>query len=190
MASLALRGLLSSLPPLPLSTKKNPSPSPPPPLPSPLLPVRSIQSDASFLPRPINSVSLVQPSSAGEAGIVGICFPALAWANVLYAKGGNYNAQAVIPDDEPEESLLRRFKREVMKAGVIQECKRRRWFENTQEKKKRKVREAARKNRRWRYIPKVQKRDNENEPPENEQGEEVDNWELPEGEIPYCDKIR
>lgn len=148
MASLALRGLLSSLPPLPLSTKENP---PPPPLPSPLLPLRSMQSVASFLPRPINSAALVQPSSAREAGTVGICFPALAWANVLYAKGGNYNAQLVIPDDEPEESLLRRFKREVMKAGVLQEFKRRRWFENTQEKKKRKVREAARKNRRW-YV--------------------------------------
>ncbi|KAG6512914.1 30S ribosomal protein S21, chloroplastic-like isoform X1 [Zingiber officinale] len=188
MASLALRGLLSSLPPLPLSTKKNPSPHPP--LLSSLLPLRSIQSDAGFLPRPINSASLVRPSSAGEAAIVGICFPALAWANVLYAKGGNYNAQVVIPDDEPDESLLRRFKREVMKAGVLQECKRRRWFENTVEKKKRKVRDAARKNRKWRYIPKVQKRDNENEPSENEQGVEVDNWELPEGEIPYCDKIR
>ncbi|KAG6495887.1 hypothetical protein ZIOFF_043717 [Zingiber officinale] len=74
----------------------------------------------------------------GEAAIVGICFPALAWANVLYAKGGNYNAQVVIPDDKPDESLLRRFTREVMKAGVLQECKIRRWFENTVEKKKHK----------------------------------------------------
>ncbi|KAG6502614.1 hypothetical protein ZIOFF_034899 [Zingiber officinale] len=75
----------------------------------------------------------------------------LAWANVLYAKGGNYNAQVVIPDDKPDESLLVRFTREVMKAGVLQECKIRRWFENTVEKKKRKVQDAARKNRRW-YV--------------------------------------
>lgn len=39
-----------------------------------------------------------------------------------------------------------------MKAGVVQECKRRRWFENKHEKKKRKVREAARRNRK-RFAP-------------------------------------
>lgn len=51
-------------------------------------------------------------------------------------------------DNEPEEKLLGRFRREVMKAGVIQECKRRRYFENKQEEKKRKTREAAKRNRR------------------------------------------
>ncbi|KAG6524488.1 hypothetical protein ZIOFF_014399 [Zingiber officinale] len=135
--------------PLPLSTKKNPSPQPP--LLSSLLPLRSIQSDVGFIPRPINSVTFVRPSSVGEAAIIGICFPALSWANVLYAKGGNYNAQVVFPDDELDESLLWRFKREVIKAGVLQEYKRRRWFENTVEKKKRKVRDVACKNRRW-YV--------------------------------------
>ncbi|KAG6521314.1 hypothetical protein ZIOFF_018429 [Zingiber officinale] len=137
------------MPPLPLSTKKNPSPQPP--LLSSLLPLCSIQSDVGFLPCPINSATLVWPSSTGEAAIAGICFPALAWANVLYAKGGNYNAQVVIPDDKPDESLLRRFTREVMKARVLQECNIRRWFENTVEKKKRKFQDAARKNRRW-YV--------------------------------------
>ncbi|KAG6500104.1 hypothetical protein ZIOFF_039918 [Zingiber officinale] len=112
------------MPPLPLSTKKNPSPQPP--LLSSLLPLRSIQSNVGFLPRPINSAALVRPSSTGEAAIVRICFPALAWANVLYIKGGNYNAQVVIPDDKSDESLLRRFTREVMKARVLQECKIRR----------------------------------------------------------------
>ncbi|KAG6520801.1 hypothetical protein ZIOFF_017862 [Zingiber officinale] len=107
--------------------------------------------DVGFLPRPINSAAHVRPSSTGEAAIVGICFPALAWENVLYAKGGNYNAHVVIPDDKPDESLLWRFTREVMKAGVLQECKIRRWFENTVEKKKRKVQDVARKNRRW-YV--------------------------------------
>ncbi|KAG6532074.1 hypothetical protein ZIOFF_005912 [Zingiber officinale] len=70
-----------------------------------------------------------RPRSAlvdGRAAIVRICFPALAWANILYIKGGNYNAQVVIPDDKPDESLLRRFTREVMKARVLQECKIRR----------------------------------------------------------------
>lgn len=51
-------------------------------------------------------------------------------------------------DNEPEEKLLNRFRREVMRAGVIQECKRRRFFENKQDEKKRKTREAAKRNRR------------------------------------------
>lgn len=51
-------------------------------------------------------------------------------------------------ENEPEEKLLNRFRREVMRAGVIQECKRRRFFENKQDKEKRKTREAAKRNRR------------------------------------------
>lgn len=51
-------------------------------------------------------------------------------------------------DNEPEERLLNRFRREVMRAGVIQECKRRRYHENKQEEKKRKTREAHKRNRR------------------------------------------
>ena len=51
-------------------------------------------------------------------------------------------------DNEPEEGLLNRFRREVMRAGVIQEYKRRRFHENKQDEKKRKSREAAKRNRR------------------------------------------
>lgn len=50
-------------------------------------------------------------------------------------------------DNEPEEKLLGRFRRAVFRAGVIQECKRRKFFETSQEKRKRKHREAAKKNR-------------------------------------------
>nr|6ERI_BU Chain BU, 30S ribosomal protein S21, chloroplastic [Spinacia oleracea] len=57
-----------------------------------------------------------------------------------------YNVQVLVDDNENEERLLNRFRREVMRAGVIQECKRRRYFENKQEEKKRKHREAAKRN--------------------------------------------
>lgn len=50
-------------------------------------------------------------------------------------------------ENEPEEKLLGRFRRAVFKAGVIQECKRRRFFESSQDKKKRKAREASKRNR-------------------------------------------
>lgn len=56
-------------------------------------------------------------------------------------------------DNEPEDKLLGRFRRAVFKAGVIQECKRRMFFESSQERKKRKVREASKRNRRRFRFP-------------------------------------
>lgn len=84
-------------------------------------------------------------SSSAELSSV-IC-PAAAYANTLFFKSA-YNVQVIVDDNEPEEKLLNRFRREVMRAGVIQECKRRRFFENKQDEKKRKSREAAKRNKR------------------------------------------
>lgn len=50
-------------------------------------------------------------------------------------------------DNESEERLVNRFRREVMRTGVIQECKRRRYFENKQDEKKRRTRDAAKRNK-------------------------------------------
>ncbi|CAB9509853.1 protein S21 [Seminavis robusta] len=47
-----------------------------------------------------------------------------------------------VGDGEPIESALRRFKREVNKSGHLMELRHKRYFENPQEKKKRKVKEA------------------------------------------------
>lgn len=47
-----------------------------------------------------------------------------------------------VGDGEPIESALRRFKREVNKSGHLMELRHKRFFENPQEKKKRKVKEA------------------------------------------------
>lgn len=68
-------------------------------------------------------------------------------ANILFFRSA-YNVQIADNEDEPDVALLRRFRREVSKAGVIQECKRRRYFENSHEEKKRKAREAGKTNRR------------------------------------------
>lgn len=86
-------------------------------------------------------------SSSTSSYLSSVICPSLAYANTLFFKSA-YNVQVVVEDNEPEERLINRFRREVMKAGVIQECKRRRFFENTQESKKRKSREAAKRNRR------------------------------------------
>jgi len=47
-----------------------------------------------------------------------------------------------VGDGEPIESALRRFKREVNKSGHLMELRHKRYFENTQEKKKRKIKEG------------------------------------------------
>ena len=47
-----------------------------------------------------------------------------------------------VGESEPIESALRRFKREVSKSGHLMELRHRRYFENSQERKKRKVKEA------------------------------------------------
>jgi len=65
---------------------------------------------------------------------------------VVAAKG--YNVQILVDENEGEESIFRRFRREVMRAGVLQEIKRRRRYESKKDEKKRKAREAGRRNRR------------------------------------------
>jgi ribosomal protein S21 len=47
-----------------------------------------------------------------------------------------------VGEGEPIESALRRFKREVNKSGHLMELRHKRFFENSQERKKRKVKEA------------------------------------------------
>jgi small subunit ribosomal protein S21 len=47
-----------------------------------------------------------------------------------------------IGDGEPIESALRRFKREINKSGHLMELRHRRYFENSQEKTKRKIKEG------------------------------------------------
>ena len=60
----------------------------------------------------------------------------------------------MVGEDEPEDRIINPFKKEVLKAGVLQECKRRRFSENKDDKIKRKACEASRRNRkRLFYFP-------------------------------------
>mmetsp|Transcript_21188 Transcript_21188/g.29685 ORF Transcript_21188/g.29685 Transcript_21188/m.29685 type:complete len:109 (-) Transcript_21188:128-454(-) len=47
-----------------------------------------------------------------------------------------------VGEGEPIESALRRFKREVNKSGHLMTLRHKRYFENSQERKKRKIKEA------------------------------------------------
>lgn len=62
-------------------------------------------------------------------------------------KKNHYNVLITVDEKESEERLVGRFRRQVLRAGILQECKRRRFFENSQAKRKRKAREAAKRNR-------------------------------------------
>ncbi|KAL2505381.1 Ribosomal protein S21 family protein [Abeliophyllum distichum] len=123
-------------------------------------------------------------SSSCYSDVISAVCPSLAYANTLLFRSA-YNVQVFVDDNEPEEKLLNRFRREVMKAGVIQECKRRRFFENTQDEKKRKSREAAKRNRSRRFQPRSNTQDRLEISKNKKEDGEKDNWELPEGDIPY-----
>ncbi|RWR71831.1 30S ribosomal S21, chloroplastic [Cinnamomum micranthum f. kanehirae] len=141
---------------------------------------------------PLLSVSMARPpapisSSAESTHHPTFVDPSLRHANVLFFKSA-YNVQVVVEDNEPEEALLRRFRREVMRAGVIQECKRRRHFENKQEEKKRRVRDAAKRNKRRRSRPRFLSPtdgDTASKKKPVPADDQEDNWEMPEGGLPY-----
>ncbi|XP_038900112.1 30S ribosomal protein S21, chloroplastic [Benincasa hispida] len=137
--------------------------------------------DGSVSLKPQQGPNHSEPLSAELASV--IC-PSLAFANTMFFRSA-YNVQVLVDDNEPEERLLNRFRREVMRAGVIQECKRRRFFENTQDVRKRKTREAAKRNRRRRPQARFTPQ-NKQDVPATKQEADDDNWDLPEEEnIPY-----
>ncbi|KAG9157752.1 hypothetical protein Leryth_017854 [Lithospermum erythrorhizon] len=136
----------------------------------------------SHLTKNNNHHHLVPPPSHDVLSVV--C-PSLAYANTLYFRSA-YNVQVIVDDNEPEEKLLNRFRREVMRAGVVQECKRRRYFETKQDKEKRKTREAAKRNRKRRPFSRNFTQDKQQEISKSKRDDdEKDNWDLPEGELPY-----
>ncbi|KAJ4870414.1 Ribosomal protein S21 family protein [Raphanus sativus] len=117
-----------------------------------------------------------------------VAYPSLANANLVFFKSGNYNVEVVPKDGESEEQLVNDFKRSVFRAGVLQETRRRRFFESSQEKRKRKTKEAAKKYRKRRPNPKPKSYSAPETPKSRrEVDEDDDNWELPpeEIEIPY-----
>ncbi|WOK95100.1 hypothetical protein Cni_G03807 [Canna indica] len=146
-------------------------------------PLSSSSSSSSLRPFVASAAASGQFDPVVEA----VVNPALHNSNVFFFRSG-YNVQIVVDEGESEEALLRRFRREVSKARVIQECKRRRFFENKQEEKKRKAREAGRKNRRRRSGPRfsstMSSTDNDSAP-KQARDDSDDNWDLPEGDLPY-----
>ncbi|EFJ12559.1 hypothetical protein SELMODRAFT_446607 [Selaginella moellendorffii] len=79
----------------------------------------------------------------GAASSSGAAFPSAANANLMWS-GKPANAAIIVNANEGPDSIVRRFRREVMSAGIIAECRRRRYHETPQEKRKRKQQALAR----------------------------------------------
>eukprot|EP00230_Micromonas_polaris_P003064 CAMPEP_0119224266 /NCGR_PEP_ID=MMETSP1327-20130426/33578_1 /TAXON_ID=38833 /ORGANISM="Micromonas pusilla, Strain RCC2306" /LENGTH=132 /DNA_ID=CAMNT_0007222543 /DNA_START=400 /DNA_END=798 /DNA_ORIENTATION=+ len=71
------------------------------------------------------------PSTVIMAGVLA------AFGN-MFAFKGSFQAEVTVGENENGESAIRRFRRAVMNSGHINETRRRRYFENVQDIKKRK----------------------------------------------------
>lgn len=60
-----------------------------------------------------------------------------------------FQVEVVVGNEEATDIAMKRFRREVMTAGVIPEVRRRRYFENTVDAKKRKMKESRLKAKRF-----------------------------------------
>ncbi|KAM7273693.1 hypothetical protein ACFE04_028357 [Oxalis oulophora] len=98
---------------------------------------------------------------------------------ITRAKSSKYNVQVVVEENEGEDSILKRFKRQVKDAGIIDESKARRFFETPKQRKLRKAKDFARRNKKRRFQPKPK------EKPKEADNDDDDNWEYVETILPY-----
>ncbi|CAH9054592.1 unnamed protein product [Cuscuta epithymum] len=117
--------------------------------------------------------------------ISSVSLPSLDFQDVHFFKSP-CNVEIIVEENEPEESLVGRFRREVIRAGVLQECRYRRFFESNQDKKKRKSRNAARRNRKRRFQPKFQQGVMDRTQEEGGYKSDEDNWVFNDFELPYA----
>eukprot|EP00475_Leptophrys_vorax_P030029 TRINITY_DN4463_c0_g1_i1.p1 TRINITY_DN4463_c0_g1~~TRINITY_DN4463_c0_g1_i1.p1 ORF type:complete len:178 (+),score=6.02 TRINITY_DN4463_c0_g1_i1:149-682(+) len=94
------------------------------------------------------SRSLSLSTSATDASVSAAIDPSSAYMTAMWAKS-TYNVQILVGESEATESVVRRFKKTCLEADIVNECRRRRFFETTQDIKKRKFRDAARQRKRF-----------------------------------------
>ncbi|XP_062116038.1 small ribosomal subunit protein bS21c [Humulus lupulus] len=164
-------------------------PSPSPPQQSPPSWLLSLPQNVKF-PKIASSWSQPEIYSSSSIEIAAVAFPSLANSNTLFFKSA-YNVMVIPEENEHEERLVSRFKREVFKAGVLQECRSRRYFETGRERRKRKAKEAAKRNRNKRFsqtkaqIKAKQETLNNAHGKKDAEDEKNDNWDNYEVELPY-----
>uniref|UniRef100_A0A0D9X3Y8 Uncharacterized protein n=1 Tax=Leersia perrieri TaxID=77586 RepID=A0A0D9X3Y8_9ORYZ len=95
-----------------------------------------------------------------------------------------HNAKVDAGEEVDGEEMLQRFRREVARAGVMEEIRWRRRHEDARDKRKRKTRSAARRFRRRRFKGPYSF-DEEQETKERMMDDDKDdNWDLPGGKLP------
>lgn len=111
--------------------------------------------------------------------------PSIQYANIMRFKGP-YNVQIFVDEAESEDSITNRFRREVLREGILQECKRRRYHETRQDIKKRKGKDALKRARNGRARRALRRKREENEDDDgDDEDDEDDNWQLPEEDIGF-----
>ena len=68
-------------------------------------------------------------------------------STALNSSSKGVSIEISVGDGEPIESALRRFKRACQNSGHLQELRHKRYFENSQERKKRKIKEKGLRNK-------------------------------------------
>ncbi|KAH1193609.1 30S ribosomal protein S21, chloroplastic [Glycine max] len=138
-----------------------------------------------------SSAVAVTTSASASAHAIGIdndslvksiLYPALSLSNILH-----FNVQIMVGKDEPEDKIINRFKKEVLKASVLQECKHTRFFENKHDKIKRKAHEASRRNRKRKPQSRAWAKNKHGsiKKKKDAANDDIDDWELPHVDIPY-----
>eukprot|EP00271_Cylindrocystis_brebissonii_P009037 TRINITY_DN23638_c0_g1_i1.p1 TRINITY_DN23638_c0_g1~~TRINITY_DN23638_c0_g1_i1.p1 ORF type:complete len:176 (-),score=20.01 TRINITY_DN23638_c0_g1_i1:1078-1605(-) len=95
----------------------------------------------------VSPLSTVRTSPVSSAQLA--ADPSSAFANILWFRGP-YNVQVNVEEREPPEVVVRKFRKEMMEANIVNECRRRRYHENAQDTVKRKQKDAAAARRRGR----------------------------------------
>ncbi|CAK8562923.1 unnamed protein product [Lathyrus sativus] len=118
-----------------------------------------------------------------------IAYPKLSHSistTLFFAKSRPHNVEIVVDEDDPGDEFITRFRREVFRVGVFQECRRRRFFETPIDKIKRKRRQAAMRKRRWRNVRTriTDESDSSNQEKVDDDDEE-DNWDLSDVDFPF-----
>ncbi|KAJ4823389.1 hypothetical protein Tsubulata_023431 [Turnera subulata] len=174
MAMQASRALESAAMALPLPTISTAVSSPltPPPTPGAptILPFSSLQlqlNNKTTHPRWTPLVLAESHSStAGKNINPQEVYPATSSVSTRCFSSG-FNVHIYVEEDEPEERVVWRFRREVMKARIFQECKQRR-------------------------CPQTRRRNKKERPTKTMEGYnfEDDNWEPPEPDNPYTNQVK
>ena len=71
-----------------------------------------------------------------------IFLPLFTYTEIAPSTALNVDIKVSVGEGEPIESALRRFKREVNKSGHLMDLRHKRYFENSQDRKKRKIVQA------------------------------------------------